>query len=361
MKLFQYKEWKSNGIHSQKQPVSGIFSVKNQPAFLMKIFKDQYIVITGGAGFIGSCLVRHFNDLGINNLVIFDDLKSDLRWKNLVGKSFIDLFHHNDLFTWLKGREREIEAFVHLGADSDTMCQDANHLLENNTRFSILLAEYALEHEIRLIYASSAATYGDGLKGFSDAEENIEQYEPLNMYGYSKHLFDLWLQRQSLFNQVTGLKYFNVYGPNEYHKGRMASAIIKMTQDALEKKKIFLFESSQPDLYQNGDQVRDFIYVKDAVAMTADFLNNDLTGIYNVGTGTKYTWNQLARSVIAALGKDVSIEYIPMPESLQGKYQNYTKAEMEKTAQKGGMLAMHTLEEAVKDYVCNYLLEKKYW
>lgn len=321
---------------------------------------DRYIVVTGGAGLIGSCLIRHLNDKGIKKIVVFDDLGHDLRWKNLVGKNFVDLFHFSTIFSWLEGKEKEIRGFIHLGACSDTTCTDANYLLENNTRFSIKLAEYALKHNIRFIYASSAATYGDGSLGFSDDHAMLESLQPLNMYGFSKHLFDLWLYRRNLLSLVTGLKYFNVFGPNEYHKGSMVSGVLRMTQQARNTKKIALFASNH-ESYADGEQKRDFIYVKDAVAMTADFLEKDLFGIYNIGTGKATSWNTLAKAVVHSLQEDIRIEYIPMPKELGGKYQNYTEANMSKAARQGLLLPSWSVETSASDYVQNYLIPGVTW
>src|ERR1700722_4647378 len=297
----------------------------------MKMFPDKYIVVTGGAGFIGSGVIRTLNDRGMKNIIVVDNLGSSGKWKNLVGKRFIDALHKDNLFEWLEGRERDIEAFIHLGACSSTVENDASYLLENNYRYSLRLAEYALEWGHRFIYASSAATYGEGNLGFSDDHEMLDTYYPLNMYGYSKHMFDLWLKNQNLLDKTVGLKYFNVYGPNEYHKGRMASTILKMVPDALKTGTIKLFKSSEPDKYGDGEQVRDFLYVKDAAKMTVQFLENTSNGIFNIGTGVHQTWNQLAHAVIAALHTQVSIEYIDMPHDLIGKYQNYTCVEINKS------------------------------
>lgn len=323
---------------------------------------SKKIVVSGGAGFIGSSVVKHLNDQGFSNIVIVDNLGKTEKWKNLVGKSYSDILHKDQLFDWLMGREEDIEAFIHLGACSSTVESDANYLLENNYRYSVQLAEYALINQHRFIYASSAATYGDGALGFSDKEEDLIKFEPLNMYGYSKHMFDLWLQKMGMLDKVVGLKYFNVFGPNEYHKGRMASAITHILPLARKEGKVRLFKSSEKDKYGDGEQSRDFIYVKDAARMTCAFLNNDAGGIFNIGTGKAETWNTLARSVFKAIDIPGEIEYIDMPADLQGKYQNYTQAEMDKTRSILGNAAdCMKFEDAVIEYVRNYLLPEKRW
>lgn len=327
----------------------------------MKPCDTKYIVLTGGAGFIGSGVLRTLNDLGFKKIIVVDNLGSHDKWKNLVGKQFSDLIHKDALFEWLNGKEQEIGAFFHLGACSSTIEKDANYLLENNYRYSVRLAEYALQHGHRFIYASSAATFGDGALGFSDRHETLEKYAPLNMYGYSKHLFDLWLKNQGVLDQIVGLKYFNVFGPNEYHKGRMCSAIIKMVPDALKTGKISLFKSTEPEKYPDGGQLRDFIYLKDVARMTVQFLNSSQRGIFNIGTGTPRTWNALAHAVINALARPIDIDYIDTPTDLMGKYQNYTSADMSKSIESKLLMPQFSLDDAVKDYVCNYLLPMKYW
>lgn len=321
----------------------------------------KQIVVTGGAGFIGSGVVRALNDKGYTNIVIVDNLGTSEKWKNLVGKSFQDILHKNDLFGWLEGREDEITAIIHLGACSDTTEVDANYLLENNYRYSRKLAEYAIRNSIRFIYASSASTYGDGDDGFKDTCD-IEELKPLNMYGYSKQLFDLWLKREELLDQVVGLKYFNVYGPNEYHKGRMCSAIVRMVPEVQKEGIVKLFASDRPALYEDGEQKRDFVYVKDVARMTLEFLNSDATGIFNIGTGEAISWNRLAKAVFAALNKEERISYIQMPQDLKGKYQYFTQADMAKTKTALGK-ASHCMpfEEAVSDYVTNYLVKGSRW
>lgn len=324
--------------------------------------KRQNIIVTGGAGFIGSGVIRHLNDKGHSNLIVVDELAKTEKWKNLVGKQFVDFIPKQQFFDWLKGREDEIRAFIHLGACSSTVETDASYLLENNYRFTIRLAEYAFQHAKRFIYASSAATYGDGNRGFSDDHAALEGYHPLNMYGYSKHLVDLRLKREGLLNHAVGLKYFNVFGPNEYHKGRMASAITHILPTAKRDGVIRLFKSSEPSQFGNGEQKRDFIYVKDVARMTCAFLDNQATGIFNIGSGRASTWNELASAVFKALGQPARIDYIDMPADLIGKYQNYTCADMRKTQEiLGSETRCQPLEESVVEYVRNYLTPGATW
>jgi ADP-L-glycero-D-manno-heptose 6-epimerase len=328
----------------------------------MKLYDDKLIVVTGGAGFIGSGVVRVLNDRGMSNIVVVDNLGTTEKWKNLVGKNFVDLIHKKDLFTWLEGRGDEIEAFIHLGACSSTVELDSNYLLENNYRYTLRLAEYALHHSKRFIYASSAATYGDGSLGFSDDHDVLEALKPLNMYGYSKHLFDLWAKREGVLNQVVGLKYFNVYGPNEYHKGRMSSALVRMLPAVQQTGIVELFKSEDPAKFANGEQKRDFIYVKDVARMTCDFLENNASGIFNIGMGKPSSWNELAEALFYSLEKKPTIAYIDMPQDLKGKYQSFTQASMAKAEKVlGNKTKTLSLNDAVKDYVQNYLLKGERW
>lgn len=328
----------------------------------MKMFDDQLIIITGGAGFIGSNLIRYLNNRGLSNIVVVDELGSDEKWKNLVGKNFLHIIEKDRLFDWLQGREREIEAFIHLGACSDTTEIDASYLLENNYQFSVRLAEYALRNNHRFIYASSAATYGDGSRGFLDDHDGLLELYPLNMYGYSKHLFDLWVKKQGVLDKVVGLKYFNVFGPNEWHKGRMASVVYHVLPQVQNKGIIRLFKSTEPSKFEDGGQQRDFIYVKDAVRMTADFLENDASGIFNIGRGIPETWNSLASAVFGAVDKPKNIDYFDMPEDLVGKYQNYTCADVSKLKKVLGSVAdCQSLDQSVADYVNNHLIPERTW
>lgn len=326
----------------------------------MKLYDDKYIVLTGGAGFIGSSVLEALGEMGMDNIVVVDDLGEGEKWKNLVGKKFLDVLHKDQLFEWLEGKETDIEAFIHLGACSSTIESNAHYLLENNYQYSVRLAEYALQNEHRFIYASSAATYGDRSLGFSDDHEMLDQLRPMNMYGFSKHLFDLWLKRQNLLDKVVGLKYFNVFGPNETHKGRMASVVPKFYSDIKSSGKIRLFKSSEPEKYGDGEQVRDFIYVKDAARMTTQFLTADQNGIFNIGLGQANTWNSLVQAIGTAVDQKLKVEYIPMPEDLIGIYQNYTCADTSKYKKEKLYSPQYSLEEGVIDYVRNYLVKGQY-
>lgn len=328
-----------------------------------QLSSEPLIIITGAAGLIGSGVVRYLNDQGKTNLFLVDELGTQDKWKNLVGKHFVDLVSPYDLFDFLDGSEDQVSAFIHLGACSDTTEKDADYLLDNNYRFSIRLAEYAIQHKKRFIYASSAATYGNGSLGFSDDHELLEQLHPLNMYGYSKHLFDLWLKREGLLDQVVGLKYFNIFGPNENHKEHMQSVIPKMVPKIQTEGVIELFKSNTEE-YKDGEQYRDFLYVKDAVKMTCQFLKNTkANGLFNIGMGKPTTWNQIAEYLFKAMEKDLKIRYIDIPSPLNEQYQNYTCADMEKfqKLQKNDQDFFTPLEEAIKDYVQNYILVDKRW
>lgn len=322
------------------------------------------IIVTGAAGMIGSAVVRHLNDLGHKNLILVDQLDTTDKWKNLIGKQFLRIVAPKEIFSFVQGREKEISAWIHLGACSDTLEKNGAFLLENNYQYSIQLAEYALLHGHRFIYASSAATYGDGTRGFSDDHAGLVGLQPLNLYGFSKHLFDLWAYEQGVLDNIVGLKYFNVFGPNESHKGHMSSMVYKMYPTVRDLGLLRLFRSSDPQRFKDGESVRDFIYVKDAARLTCDFLNNSLGGIFNIGSGSPTTWNALASSVFAAVGKPVQIEYIPMPEELKKQYQNYTCADMTKLQKNTGLshpLCHYTVEEGVKDYIQNYLSKDVRW
>ncbi len=320
------------------------------------------IVVTGGAGFIGSNVVKRLNEKGYNNIIIVDRLGVGDKWKNINGLDFEDFFEKDKFYLLLINQEIpfNIDAMIHLGACSSTTEKDADYLLQNNFKYSLELVKYCLLSRARFIYASSAATYGDGSNGYLDDEENLSNLRPLNMYGYSKHMFDIWAKKNDIADKIVGLKYFNVYGPNEYHKGDMRSVVHKAFEQILSEGKVKLFKSYNPN-YKDGEQMRDFIYVKDAVEMTLYFLENrEINGIFNIGTGVSRTWNDLVTAIFKALDKPVNIEYIDMPDYLKGKYQYYTKADNTKLIKAGYNLKTYTLEEGVTDYVKNYLLKNLY-
>jgi len=317
----------------------------------------NYIVVTGGAGFIGSNVVKRLNELGEDKIFIVDNLDKSEKWKNLVSLNFED-YIHKDLFLdeIKKGSfDGSIKAIIHLGARSSTTEQDVDFLMKNNYEYTKELAKWSIKNNVRFIYASSAATYGDGSKGFSDAHETIPQLKPLNAYGFSKQIFDLWALKNKILDKIAGLKYFNVYGPGEYHKGDMRSMVLKAYEQIKRDGKIRLFKSYKPE-YKDGEQLRDFIYVKDAVDMTLFFLEKpELNGIFNIGTGQPRSWNDLARAVFSSLKMQLNIEYVDMPEEIKNKYQYFTKAEMKKLKDAGYKKPVTSLEEAVKDYIMNYL------
>lgn len=326
--------------------------------------KRPILLITGAAGMIGSCAVRYLNDLGNDQLILVDDLKKSEKWKNLVGKSFLDLVPKSKLFDLLEERGSEIGGVLHLGACSDTTEQDADYLMENNVRFTIRLATWALSENKRFVYASSAATYGDGKEGFFDEEKDLYRLKPLNMYGYSKHLVDLWMQRTGGFKRAVALKYFNIFGPNEYHKGKMRSMVLKMAQIAKEEGSISLFQSNDPKGFADGEQARDFLYVKDAVKMTLSFFeqkNLPVAGIFNIGQGKATTWNSLANSLFKALEISPNISYVEMPKELMKQYQNYTCAEMTKFFRHFPDFDFTPIPTAVFEYVRDYILKDGRW
>lgn len=317
------------------------------------------IIVTGGAGFIGSALVWDLNQRGIDDILIVDHLGTSEKWKNCVGLKFRDYCERDTFLEQLHaGMFDPVEAVLHMGACSSTTERDATFLINNNFEYTKAVALYCVDHGIRFVYASSGATYGAGEQGYSDA--SIDTLKPLNMYGYSKHLFDLWAERHGLLETIVGVKFFNVFGPNEYHKGSMRSLVNKTYNQVLSHGKMQLFKSCHPD-YKDGEQKRDFIYVKDAVEMTLFFLDKKkVGGIFNIGTGIPRTWNDLARALFAAMGKKECIEYVDMPEELKGKYQNFTQADITKLRSVRYAHPLYSLEHAVKEYVQQYMAQGKY-
>ena len=307
------------------------------------------IIVTGAAGFIGRNLVAELNARGEDRILLVDELGTSEKWRNLVGLRYEDIWDPDMLRqTVLNDTDPGgIEAVIHLGACSATTEMDADFLLDNNYRTTRDLCEWCLRHEIRFVYASSAATYGNGDLGYSDADEKTPHYAPLNMYGYSKHMFDLWALKQGLFDRIAGLKYFNVYGPYEQHKGDMRSVVHKATEQILAEGTVKLFRSHRPD-YEDGQQLRDFVFVKDAVDVTLWLARGGApSGLFNCGTGTARSWLDLTRAVFSALEREPVIEFIDMPPHLQPKYQYYTCAEMEKLRAAGYAAPFTSLEQGV--------------
>ena len=316
------------------------------------------IVVTGGAGFIGSALIWALNGRGEEDILVVDQLHQTEKWKNLVGLRFADYLDKTVFIERLNRGDfgDGLRAILHMGACSATTEKDADYLMENNTRYTARIAAWREDHpRCRLIYASSAATYGDGAQGYADDEAMLDGLRPLNMYGYSKHLFDLMARRNGWLKNIVGLKYFNVFGPNEYHKGDMRSVINKAYPQVRDEGLMRLFKSHRPD-YGDGEQLRDFIYVKDAVAMTLYFLERpEIGGLFNIGTGRTQSWNDVAAALFKAADRPLNIDYIPMPEDLRGKYQYYTCADLTKLQAAGWSTPCRPLEEAVDDYVRHYL------
>jgi ADP-L-glycero-D-manno-heptose 6-epimerase len=316
------------------------------------------ILVTGGAGFIGSAMVWALNERGFDNILISDRLDTSEKWRNLVPLRFADYIDADDLLRFAQERHdslEEINTVFHLGACSSTTETDAGYLLRNNYEFTKVLADWALWHNVRFVYASSAATYGDGSRGMSDQETDLNRLRPLNAYGYSKHLFDLHASRQGWLDHLVGIKYFNVFGPNEEHKGDMRSLVSKAYNQVKESGRIRLFKSHHPD-YRDGEFGRDFLYVKDAAAMTIFLAENEAAhGIFNLGSGMANTWIELAEAIFAAMNKPTEIEFIDMPENIRPNYQYFTRANIEKLRSAGYKLPLTSLKEAVSDYVRNYL------
>jgi len=319
------------------------------------------IILTGGAGFIGSCFLWRLNEAGISDVLVVDHLDDTEKWKNLRGKKFKDYVQKDDFLHLINdGNPGKIDRIVHMGACSSTTLTDAGYFIKNNYEYSKILARWAQKKEIPFIYASSAATYGDGTYGYKDDPGTTYKLKPLNMYGYSKQLFDLWVLNNGLDDKVTGIKFFNVFGPNEYHKGEMMSVICKKYREISENGCISLFKSYNKE-YKDGGQKRDFIYVKDAVDVMYELFNNpDKTGIFNLGTGTARSWEDLAHAMFAAVGEKPCIKYIEMPEYLRPKYQYFTQADLSRLKQALPNISFRTLEESVKEYITDYLSKEAY-
>lgn len=320
------------------------------------------IVITGAEGFIGSCLVAKLNQLNYNDLILVDDFDTcPNRNLNLVGKKFTAKIERKNFFEWLETNANQVQFVFHIGARTDTTETDEAIFKALNYDFSIALWNICVNEGIPLVYASSAATYGEGEHGYDDDESKLDLLEPLNPYGKSKNDFDKWAVKQEKQPYFwAGLKFFNVYGPNEYHKGRMSSVIFHSFNQIKETGKVKLFKSHK-DEYANGEQMRDFIYVKDLCDVCVFLLENrKKSGIYNLGTGQARTWNDLVNAIFKAMDLHSNIEYIDIPEDIRGKYQYFTEAKMAKLRKIGYDKEFTNVENAVNDYVNKYLVNNKY-
>lgn len=320
------------------------------------------IVVTGAAGFIPSCLVSQLNQNGREDLILVDDFSYPEKNKNLVGKKFAHQIERNVFFDWLEKEAPSIEVIYHLGARTDTTEFDKTIFDELNVEYSKSIWNYATQHNIPLVYASSAATYGLGEFGYKDDHTIVEKLKPLNPYGESKNNFDIWaLQQDDTPPFWAGVKFFNVYGPNEYHKGRMASVIFHAFNQINKNGGVKLFRSHHED-YKDGEQLRDFIYVKDLINVCIFLAEKQPeSGLYNIGTGTARSFNALANATFAALSLNPSIDYIDTPIDIRDKYQYFTEADMSKLIAAGYKEPFTSLEDGVKDYVRNYLSEHKYF
>lgn len=316
-------------------------------------------VVTGGAGLIGSATIWGINNQNLKNVWLVDYMEQmsskERNLKNLRFERTLEANEFRELVAQNNSELSDIKTIIHLGACSSTTETNQEYLNDNNFLYTSEICQWALESNIRFIYASSAATYGDGSLGMDDQEENIEKYDPLNLYAWSKHKFDLFAKERGWFDKITGLKYFNVYGPNEEHKGDMRSVVSKAYQQIVRTGKMSLFKSHRSE-YRDGEQKRDFLYVKDAVQMTLWLAQNDsATGLFNLGNGLARTWLDLGNSVFSALRMKPNIEFVEMPENLMDKYQYFTQAKIHKLRDHGFEQNLFSLEEGVSDYVRNYL------
>jgi ADP-L-glycero-D-manno-heptose 6-epimerase len=318
------------------------------------------LLVTGGAGFIGSNVVAALNEAGRADVVVNDILGTDQRWRNLAKRRLADVVAPSDLMHWLDGRK--LDAVIHMGAISDTTATDADLVIETNFRTSMRLLDWCTAARVPFIYASSAATYGEGTAGFDDvwSPQALQQLRPMNLYGWSKHLFDQALverftKKEKLPPQWAGLKFFNVFGPNEYHKGEMMSLLAKRFDDAKAGKSIRLFKSDREGI-ADGEQKRDFVFVEDVVSVVLWLLKSGVpNGIFNVGTGTARSFKDLMSAMFVALGKAPNLEYIDMPPALRGTYQYFTQADVAKLQSAGYNAGFTPLEDAVRSYVTQYL------
>jgi ADP-L-glycero-D-manno-heptose 6-epimerase len=320
------------------------------------------IVVTGAAGFIGSCLVSRLNKEGLDNIVVVDDFSKHEKDQNLKGKKISEFVERSIFEAWLANHTSDIEIIYHIGARTDTTEFDKNIFDELNLNYTKMVWDFCTKNQVPLVYASSAATYGLGEFGYEDNHEIIPSLKPLNPYGDSKNDFDIWaLKEEKTPPFWAGLKFFNVYGPNEYHKGRMASVIFHTFNQIKEKGEMKLFRSHNPN-YTDGGQLRDFVYVKDVVEVCLYLKNQSpKSGIYNLGSGKARTFLDLATNTFEALDKEPKISFIDTPADIRDKYQYFTEANMRKLIESGYSIPFHSLEEGVNDYVTNYLKPNTYY
>ena len=319
------------------------------------------IVVTGAAGFIGRNVVAELNRRGEDEIILVDELGKDDKWKNLVGLRYEDIVSPEEFLGLLEeGNFADARSVIHMGACSSTTEKDADYLLRNNYQYTRVLANWCESHEVRFVYASSAATYGDGGESYSDDDAVTPELRPLNMYGYSKQMFDMWAMKQELLSSIVGLKFFNVYGPYEDHKGDMRSMVNKSYEQIRCNGFVRLFKSYKPE-YKDGEQVRDFVWVGDAVDVVLHFAEQEYGapgGLFNCGTGKARTWVDLVTAVFRSMGKEPNIQFVEMPDVLRGKYQYFTEATTEKLRKAGYMRTFTSLEDGVAEYVRGYLMQR---
>ena len=321
------------------------------------------IVVTGAAGFIGSVVLAALNAEGYRDIYAVDHIDDEVKKWNLNNKKYLRYFDKKEFLAMIRADklEKTPNCIIHMGACSSTTLTDAKYFEENNFQYTKTLAEWCLKKNARFIYASSAATYGDGSHGYKDDDETIRVCKPLNLYGQSKQKFDQWALDNRLLGKMAGLKFFNVFGPNEYHKGDMRSVAAKAYERVAKEGKMQLFKSYKRE-YADGEQKRDFIYVKDAVDIVMFFFkNSQANGIFNVGTGKARSWNDLAKALFKAADQPVTIEYIDMPEVLKKQYQYFTEANLKKMRDSGYNKPIMNVRDGVMDYVKNYLLKDVYF
>jgi len=324
--------------------------------------KNSTIVVTGAAGFIGSCMVGYLNQQGFENLILVDEFDDGEKELNLLHKKFIVRVEREDFFDWVQREKPQVGFVFHLGARTDTTEFDYSVHQHLNVEYSQKIWNYCTMNNIPLVYASSAATYGEGELGYNDSHEIIEQLHPLNPYGISKNEFDKWVLHQEAHPPFwAGLKFFNVYGPNEYHKARMASVIFHSFNQIKQNGKVKLFRSHKAG-YEDGEQLRDFVYVKDVIEVCYWLMENKpASAIYNLGTGTARSFNDLVKATFSGLDMPPNIEFIDMPEDIRDKYQYFTEAAMDKLKAAGYNKEFYSLEKGVDDYVRNYLAKNIFY